>query len=76
MLEGLWPVLHTSLLVMSRVNKTEFAIFIALMWYLLPSDLIYYHDFKPIRSKLVEVDDVRNVSSPFEYAFKKNHQNV
>ena len=32
-------MLHTSLLVMNRLNKTEFAIFISLMWSLLPRDL-------------------------------------
>ena len=36
---GAWPVLHTSLLVMNRLNKTEFAICISLMWSLLPKDL-------------------------------------
>ena len=33
-------MLHTSLLVMNRLNKTEFAIFISLMWSLLPRNLI------------------------------------
>ena len=36
---GAWPVLHISLLVMNRLNKTEFAIFISLMWSLLPKAL-------------------------------------
>ena len=36
---GAWPVLHTSLLVMGRLNKTEFAIFISLMKSLIPRDL-------------------------------------
>ena len=36
---GAWPALYTSLLVMNRPNKTKFAIFISLMWSLLPRDL-------------------------------------
>ena len=33
------PVLHISLLVMNKLNKTEFAIFVSLMSSLLPKDL-------------------------------------
>ena len=33
-------MLHSSLLVMNRQNKTEYAIFISLMWSLLPKDLL------------------------------------
>ena len=32
-------MLHISLLVLTRLNKTDFAIFITLMWSLLPKDL-------------------------------------
>ena len=38
-LYGAWPVLHTSLLVMNRLNKAEFASFICLMWSLFLKDL-------------------------------------
>ena len=38
---GARPVLHISLLVMSRLSKTEFAIFVSLMWSLLPRDQIF-----------------------------------
>ena len=37
---GAWPMLHAALLVMNRLYKTEVAIFISLMWSLLPKDLI------------------------------------
>ena len=36
---GACPVLHIPLLVMNRLNKTEFAIFIPLKWSLLSKDL-------------------------------------
>ena len=38
-------MLDTSLLVMNRLNKTEFAIFISLMWYLLLKDLTHKNLF-------------------------------
>ena len=38
---ALWRVLHISLLVMNRLNKTEFAVFSSLMQSLLPRDLTY-----------------------------------
>ena len=36
---GAWPVFPSSYLLMNRLNKIEFAIFISLMWSLLPQDL-------------------------------------
>ena len=36
---GAWPVLHVSLLVMNRLDTTEFATFIILMFFFLPKDL-------------------------------------
>ena len=37
--KGTWPVLHISVLVINRLNTTESAIFISLMYSLLPKDL-------------------------------------
>ena len=37
--QGAWPVLHRSLLVMNRLNKTDLAIFISSKWFLLSTDL-------------------------------------
>ena len=52
--KGAWPVLHTSLLVMNRLNKREFAIFISLMWSLLSRDLTNQDDERVIMKNFVQ----------------------
>ena len=50
---GAWSVLHASLLIMNNLNKTEFTIFISLMWSLLSKvvvALLFYVHGKHLRS--------------------------
>ena len=41
----MWPVLHISILVMKRLNLTESAIFISLVYSSLPKDLTIHNLF-------------------------------
>ena len=43
---GAWLVLHISLLVMNSFSKTEFVIFISLIFSLLPKDLTIQKELK------------------------------
>ena len=57
-------MLHTPLLVMNRLNKTEFAIFISLTWSLLPKDLTNQNLFNRIYAIPVLLSITTNYDIP------------
>ena len=58
--EGAWPVLHISVLVMNRLNTTESAIFIYLVYPLLPWDLTIQNLF-PLQMVLCRMAAVKRL---------------
>ena len=68
------PVLYILLLLMSRLNKSELAIFISLIWPLLPKDLTYQNLFLE-KTSLKRVDPEHwNTGT---WAIKENkHRNI
>ena len=65
------PVLYILLLLMSRLNKTELAIFISLIWSLLPKDLTYQNLFLE-KTSLKRVDPDPEHWNTGTWAIKEN----